>query len=94
MVLNVPQGEAEGNVEGREETKLTVFVGAVIKCFVMPSNSCKSKFRLLLPYRELVSFDQWLVTRSPPIRNDIGFGRFKAKAFYARCRRHPLFVYY
>ena len=26
--LNVPQGEAEGNIEGRDETKLAVSYGA------------------------------------------------------------------
>ena len=35
---DVPQGEAEENIEGRGETKLTVSRGAS-QCFVIPPNS-------------------------------------------------------
>ena len=35
--LNVPRGEAEGNIEVRGEAKLTFSVGPVIKCFFYTS---------------------------------------------------------
>lgn len=76
MVLNDPQGKTEGNVDGREEIKLTVFVGVVIKRFTLPPNSCNSgcflrELESCCVLRELLGFDQWLVTRSPPIGKDI-----------------------
>ena len=68
MVLSAPQGEAEGNVEGRN--KAHVFVGVVVRCFViLPSQARRNSGCCFL--RKLVSFEQRLVTRSPPIRKDI-----------------------
>ena len=37
--LNVPRGEAEGNIEVEEKQNSLFPEGPVIKCFVIPSNS-------------------------------------------------------
>ena len=37
--LNVPRGEAEGNIEVEGKQNSLFLEGSVIKCFVIPSNS-------------------------------------------------------
>ena len=84
-----PQGKAEGNVDGREETKY--------KCFVIPTNSCNSKFRLF-PEGNNQNIE-WVLTngswhdllRSEKIFELGGL----TTAFYTQCRLgNLLFVYY
>lgn len=55
-----PQGKAEGNVDGREETKYVLLY--------LPTLATRNSGCFL---RELVGFDQRLVTRSPQIGKDI-----------------------
>ena len=67
--LNVPRGEAEGNIEVEEQQKSLFPEGPVIKCFVIPPDSKieKEKIICLRPLHTLAALAKLSGCQNPPI---------------------------
>ena len=69
--LNVPRGEAEGNIEVEGKQNLLFPEGSVIKCFVIPLDSkiekAPKKIICLRPLHTLAALAKWSGCQNQPV---------------------------